>query len=137
MLRRDDGQLTVLVIVYAAVALGLLLVAIDVSALFLARRNLANVADGAALAGTTGVDRAALYRTGGTNGLPLSDALVVQEVARYLDDSGALLDYPGLRWTVATDGTEVTVTLLRSVTLPPHLLAVPVSATAHATAAAG
>lgn len=57
----EDGQLTVLVIGYTFIAAALIVVAIDVSSLFLARRALSSAADSAALAAAQQVDRAAVY----------------------------------------------------------------------------
>jgi uncharacterized membrane protein len=59
--KTDDGQLTLLVIGYAFLALVLVLVGVDVSAAFLARRQLSSVADAAALTAAQQVDRAAVY----------------------------------------------------------------------------
>lgn len=59
--RNDDGQLTLLVIGYAFLALVLVIVGVDVSAAFLARRELSSVADAAAIAAAQQVDRTAVY----------------------------------------------------------------------------
>src|SRR3954451_6787334 len=60
--RQEDGQLTVLMIGYTFIAAVLVLVGVDASKVFLARRALASVADSAALAGAQAIDRAAVYR---------------------------------------------------------------------------
>jgi hypothetical protein len=72
---RDGGSLTVLIIGYATIAMVLVIVGIDVSKVFLARRALSAATDAAAVAAAQGVDRSALYagpgpRCGGS--LPLS-----------------------------------------------------------------
>jgi len=60
--RGDDGQLTLLIIGYVAIAAMLVVVAIDASKVFLARRALSSVADAAALTAAQSIDRAAVYR---------------------------------------------------------------------------
>jgi uncharacterized membrane protein len=124
-LHRDDGQLTLLVIAYALVAGVLVVVGIDASKVFLARRALAAAADAAALAGAEGVDTTAVYDGPGlTCGqrLPLSDT----RAGRAAADSyvGAA---PGLRSTFTSlDAPQVAlprvdtvaVRLSGTVTLP-------------------
>lgn len=85
MLRRrvrdDEGQLTILVIGYTFIAAALIVVAIDVSSLFLARRALSSAADSAALAAAQQVDRAAVYGgsvSGGCGLLPIEPGAAQQ-----------------------------------------------------------
>lgn len=60
-LRRDDGQLTLLVIGYTFIAAVLIVAAVDVSKVFLAQRALSSAADAAALAAVQAIDRDAIY----------------------------------------------------------------------------
>ena len=96
---RDDGQLTVLVIGYCFIAAVLIIVGVDVSKVFLARRALASVADAAALAAAQAADRAALYAGAGGCGnvLPLDPSAAGQQVDAALSD-----DLADLHQTFAT-----------------------------------
>lgn len=67
----DDGQITVLVLGYTAVAALLVVVGIDASAAFLARRALTAAADDAAVAAAGSVDTTAIYAGGLRCGQPL------------------------------------------------------------------
>lgn len=67
----DDGQITVLVLGYTAVAALLVVVGIDASAAFLARRALTAAADEAAVAAAGAVDTSAVYARGLRCGEPL------------------------------------------------------------------
>ena len=147
--RRDDGQLTLLIIGFVAIAAMLVVVGVDASKVFLARRALSSAADAAALAAAQAVDKAAIYAgTGGGCGglLPLDPADAAQRAALALDDQTA-----GLRSTFATldapqtdvSGGTVAVHLSGRVALPfGHVLAllvpghadgaVRVDATSHA-----
>jgi uncharacterized membrane protein len=123
-LRRDDGQLTVLVIGYTFIAAVLVVVGVDVSKVFLARRALSSTADAAALAAVQAVDRAAIY-SGAAGGcgdrLPVDDQEAAQaavgSVADDLDDlhgEFAVVAPPG---TLDVDGV-VTVQLSGEVAVP-------------------
>jgi uncharacterized membrane protein len=69
--RCDGGSIMVLVIGYAAIAMLLMVVGVDVSKVFLAQRALSAATDSAALAAAQGVDRRAIYAGGLTCGKPL------------------------------------------------------------------
>jgi hypothetical protein len=110
--RDERGQLTVLIIGFTAIVLLLLAVVTDASKAFLVRRDLAQLADGAALAGTRGVSGSVVVR-----GIELSQSAAEHEVALYLDsvDRGG---YDNLSWAVTVDGAEVAVHLQAVVDLP-------------------
>jgi hypothetical protein len=147
--RGDEGQITLLVIGYVAIALLLIVAGIDASKVFLAQRALSSAADSAALAAAGGIDTRAVYdgpgiRCGST--LPLDRTRAAGFAAAALDDAG-----PGLRRSFAglddpqTDvaGGDVSVRLSGRVSVPfgrvlgwldpsyPDGL-VPVAETAHA-----
>lgn len=95
-------------------------VVIDVSALFLDRRDLIAAADGAALAGAQGIDEQSVY----TDGLPASGALTLNRgraeslVQDYLAEQGIVAAYDDLEIDVMTTSTTVTVQLTARVSLP-------------------
>lgn len=86
--RADDGSLTVLVIGFTFILAVLIVVGIDVSKVFLARRSLSSVADAAALAAAQAADRAAIYAgAAGCGGvLPLDPTTAAQQVDASLAD---------------------------------------------------
>lgn len=121
--RRDDGSLTVLVIGFTFILAVLVVVGVDVSKVFLARRALASVADAAALAAAQSADRAAIYAGAASCGgvLPLDPTTAGQQVDASLAD-----DLADLHQTFAelqppqvtvVDGT-VTVALAGQVKVP-------------------
>ncbi len=117
--RGDDGQLLLLIAIYALIAAALVVVAVDASAFFLSRRALASLADGAAVAGTRAENAGALYAGGSRTELPLSVDGVRQEVTRYIADRDAITSYPGLQiLDASTDGGTVTVMLSEDKPLP-------------------
>ena len=121
---RDDGQVTLLVIGYVAIAAVLVLLAVDVSKVFLARRALSSVADSAALSAAQEIDRAAVYAGGaygcGTN-LPVDSDAATTAAAQTVADDGA--DLTRLFATVdpprtSTEGGTARVALAGDVTVP-------------------
>lgn len=86
--RTDDGSLTVLVIGYTFIAAVLVVVGVDVSKVFLARRALSSVADAAALAAAQAADRSAIYAgdVGCGGVLPLDPTRAEQDVDASLAD---------------------------------------------------
>lgn len=117
MNRRDEqGQVTLLIVGFTAIVLVLLAVVTDASKAYLVRRDLSQLADGAALVGTRGVSGS--IRTDGALGtIELSQDAAETEVARYLSavgDGG----YRDLTATVIVTGPEVTVDLRAIIELP-------------------
>lgn len=118
-LRGDDGQVTLLIIVYTLVAAAMVIVAVDASAFFLAQRGLSSVADGAAVSAAQALDADALYAGKAGEDLPLEEAGVRAAVAGYLTDHEVGAAYPTLQLAEAgTDGETVTVTLTYDKKLP-------------------
>lgn len=110
--RDEHGQLTLLIIGFTAIVLLLLAVVTDASKAFLVRRDLAQLADGAALAGTRGVSDSIV-----ADGIELSQSAAEHEVAAYLDSVNRG-GYDDLSWTVTVEDAEVTVHLQAVVALP-------------------
>ena len=105
--RGENGQLTVLVIGFTFILAVLVVVGVDVSKVFLARRSLSSVADAAALAAAQSADRAAIYAGAATCGgvLPLDASVATQQVDASLAD-----DLADLQQTFATvQGPDVSV----------------------------
>jgi hypothetical protein len=104
--RSDDGQLTLLIIGFVAIAALLVIVGADASKVFLAQRALSSAADAAALDASQAVDKQAIYAgtAGGCGGLlPLDDAEAAHRAALAVDDEAA-----SLRNTFATLGAPQT-----------------------------
>lgn len=129
--RDDEGQLTLLIIGFVAIAAVLVIVGIDASKVFLARRALSSAADAAAVAASQAVDRNAIYAGigGGCGGLlPLDPDVAAQRAALAVDDQAA-----GLHSTfteladpeTSVTGDTVAVHLSGRVAMPfGHILAV-------------
>jgi uncharacterized membrane protein len=111
--RRDEGG-TILLLTLGCVAIALMLVVVvvDASAVFLARRSLASEADGASLAAAQAVSKPLVYTRGAGAHLPLAE--VEAAVANYAGDAAAF------QATLEPDaaGDTVVVTGHRAVTLP-------------------
>jgi uncharacterized membrane protein len=136
--RDDSGQVSVLIIGFAAVLLLAIAVVIDASAAYLQRQGLDTLADGAALRGAdlgaTGED---VYRGGVTDDdLELTAAKARQAVHAYLADVGAHRKYPGLTAHVTVTDTTVEVRLTAPVDLPLSIPGSPDDPTVGATGAA-
>jgi len=116
----DEGSVLLLIIGLVVLAALLVTVVMDVSALFLDRRDLIAAVDGAALAGAQAVDAEALY----TDGLPASGPLVLDEgraraaVEAYLTENGFFDRYAEFAVQVQTNPTTVQVELQALVQLP-------------------
>ncbi|HVF20868.1 MAG TPA: pilus assembly protein TadG-related protein [Mycobacteriales bacterium] len=127
--RGEDGTVLLLTTFLGIVLVLFVVVVVDASAAFLARRSLAGAADGAAIAAAQHVDWDAYY-AGNGDLLPLADAEAA--VAAYVD-----AHYPGTDVVaVDSDGETVTVHLARPLRLPlaPPGFARDLTVTAEATA---
>jgi Flp pilus assembly protein TadG len=116
--RVDSGQMSVLIVGFLALLLILAAVVVDVSAAYLRRTAMNNVADGAALAAADAVQGHQVYTSGLGADAPIDAAVARRYVADYLAASGATSDYPGLRWQVVQHGSDVQVTVRAPLDLP-------------------
>ncbi len=111
----DDGQVLLLVIAYATIALSLVLVVVSASTVHLERKRLIAVADGAALDAADEIDESIYFPAGADPGsVPLSDASVRDRVEGYLDDRGARAEFEDLAVGASTgtpDGRTAEVSL--------------------------
>ena len=118
----DDGQIMLLIIFYAVIALALATVVVSASAVHLERKRLLEVADGAALNAADEVDAAGYFGEGVEPGsVPLSDSSVRSSVDDYLSDRDAYADFTALAvgaQTGTSDGRTAEVTLYSTVTPP-------------------
>ena len=117
----DEGQIALLVLVYTLIALSLVAVAVDATAVHLARTQLLDAADAAALDAADALDESVAYAGGVGRDLPLTDASVRDQASRYLSsyDPPSRLDQVRLGAdTGSTDGTGATVELSGRVRLP-------------------
>jgi uncharacterized membrane protein len=111
--RGDDGSILLLTLGCVTIALLLVVVVVDASSVFLARRSVAADADGASLAAVQSVRTRSVYAGGAGSRLPLGE--VQAAVARYNATAGTALSS-----TLEHDsaGDTVVVTGRKPVTLP-------------------
>lgn len=119
----DGGQVALLVLGYAVLALVLVLVLTAASAVHLERKRLWAVADAAAADAADAVDREAYYDGVGTlaSGVPLTDDGVRAAVQERLQRAGSAERFDGLRLGPATgspDGRTAEVQLVARARVP-------------------
>jgi hypothetical protein len=114
----DEGSVMLLIVVYFLIAATLVIVVTDAADVFIARRDLSALADGAATAGVQGADEAELYAAGaGAGDLALATPEVITAVTRYL--APRIKDDPSLGVTgLAINGRTVVVTVSADERLP-------------------
>jgi uncharacterized membrane protein len=149
----ETGQIIPLVIAYALVALTLLVVIVDISAVHLQRNRLFSIADAAAVDAADALDRQSFYRRPSSRRetvdneaapVPISDATVRTSVDAYLRRAGpeARLDALAVDQPTGTaDGVTAEVTVVGRARLPLFSFVVarwargvPIRATARARA---
>lgn len=118
----DEGQISLLVLVYTLIAFCLVAVVVDATAVHLARTQLLDAADAAALDAADALDGSGVYATGlGGQRIPLTDDAVRHQTERYLSayTAPSRLDQIGLQPGTGTpDGVSATVELRGRVRLP-------------------
>jgi uncharacterized membrane protein len=149
----DDGQILPLMIAYALIALTLVVVVVDLTAVHLQRQRLFAVADAAALDAADALDRSRFYREGSRTStsdtsaaVPLTDQTVRTSAENYLVAAVAhtgVLDAAVDEPTGTPDGVTAEVTVVGTADLPLFSFAVerwsdgvPIRATARARARA-
>ena len=141
MRRRDErGQTTVLIVGLAVVLMMAVALVVNVSAAYLQRQSLDNLADGAALvAADAGAEGDDVYAGGlGEDRLALLEATAREAVDDYLVRTGARGQYPGLTRTVRVDEAtrSVRVRISAPLALPLTIPGAPQTATVAAVGAA-
>ena len=105
MVRRQQGergQISLLILGFTVIALMLIVGAVDVTAVQLARARLLDAADGAALEASDALDDGSAYDGGLGSAIAISDGSVRKSAAQYL----AVAPRPhGISSWVLTDGT--------------------------------
>ena len=117
----DDGQITLLVIAYTLIAFCLVAVVADAAAVHLARTQLLDAADAAALDAADALGDEAYQAGLGSAAVPLTDAGVRAQATRYLStyEPPSLLDRVAVQPGTGTDdGDSATVVLAGRVRLP-------------------
>ena len=117
----DDGQVALLILVWALIALSLVAVVVDATAVHLARTQLLDAADAAALDAADAVDEKAVYAGGLADAVPLTSASVRDQATTYLSSYAVpshLDDVVLGARTGSADGGSATVVLRCRVRLP-------------------
>ena len=119
----------------AFIGISLLAIAVvsDASSLFRQHRALVAIADGAAIAGSQGIDIAAYYEHGARQGTDLDPARVSGNVSQYVAVAGSAI--PGMvleRLTVASGVVTVELSAPMRLSFLPHFADGPMRATGSA-----
>lgn len=117
----DDGQILILILGYAVIALVLVIVAVDITAVHLARTQLVDAADAAALDAADAADSASVYHGGVATAVPLTDQSVRAAATSYVSPHPLPARIDEVRLTDRTgspDGRTAVVELTARVRLP-------------------
>jgi hypothetical protein len=133
--RSERGSITPLIIGFVLVIATLVAVVIDASAAYLRRQGLNSLSDAAALAATEGLQGEQVYTAGLREHAAIDAASAEAHVAAYLRTTGALAQYPGLRYDVFARGTTVVVRMSTPLELPLHVPGIGLTTTVSGSAA--
>src|SRR4051812_13875354 len=117
----DDGQILLLALGYTLIAFALVAVAVDATAVHLARTQLLDAADAAALDAADAVDTRSVYAGGLGRDVPLSGEAVRNQAQTYLatyEPPSRLESVELTGGTGSPDGVSAVVELTGSVRLP-------------------
>jgi hypothetical protein len=117
----DDGQVLLLILGYAIVALLLVIVAVDATAVHLARTQLLDSSDAAALDASDAIDSGSAYARGVPGAVPLSSDSVRSAATTYLSRYRPPTRIGQVRLATGTgtpDGQTAVVVLVGHVRLP-------------------
>jgi hypothetical protein len=132
----EAGSTLLLTIFYCVLGLALVLVVVSASSLYLERKRLFTLADGAALAGAEAWELESVRIEGERLALELESASVADAAADYLGDAGHSLRDLELVHAASEDGQSATVTLRAVWHAPISTDLVPVTVPIEVTATA-
>jgi hypothetical protein len=129
----ETGQITAMLVIFAVILLLAIAAVTDISASYLRRQAVTNLADGAALAATDAAAAAAVYADPEAEFVTIDPTAAQQAVEQYLTAIGAYDDYPGLTARVWVDGYAVRVALTVPYDLPVPVPGVSQTVDVHGT----
>ena len=136
VVRDDEGSTLLLTIGYGVLGLALILVVASATTLYLERKRLFTVADGAALAAAEAWELESVRIDGDRLTLELDDAEVHVAAVAYLADAATDLEDIELVRATSADGRSATVTLRSVWRAPIHTDLIPVEVPIEVTATA-
>jgi Flp pilus assembly protein TadG len=107
-----------MLVMFALILLLAIAAVTDISASYLRRQAVTNLADGAALAATDAAAAAGVYADPDAEYVTIDPEAAQEAVEQYLTSTGAYADYPGLAAEVWVDGYAVRVALTAPYDLP-------------------
>lgn len=126
-LAEEQGSTLLLTIFFSFLAIVIVLVVVAASSLYLERKRLFTLADGAALAGAEAWSLDAVSIEGDSLSVALDDTAVQAAAAAYLGDAVSGLEGVELVQAVSRDGRSATVTLRAEWRAPLHTEVLPLS----------
>lgn len=128
------GQVTAMMLIFAVILLLAIVAVTDISAAYLRRQAVTNLADGAALAATDAAAAAGVYADPEAAYVAIDVEAATSAVEQYLTATGAYAEYPGLSAEVRVDGFTVRVALTVPFGLPVPMPGVDDTVEVHGTA---